>query len=64
MLIKSKNVKNNYLFFLIINNYQLFVNIEPYKISMVNHAFYKYFLFLLYNIHTAFLHSEQKFVAL
>ncbi|RNA31748.1 hypothetical protein BpHYR1_001108 [Brachionus plicatilis] len=39
--------------------------LRPYTISMVNHTFYKYslFLFLQYP-HPAFLHFEQKFVAL
>ncbi|RNA12806.1 hypothetical protein BpHYR1_039178 [Brachionus plicatilis] len=42
----SKKNPNNMNFF----TFQSFL--RPYKISMVNHTFYKYSLYLLYNIHT------------
>ncbi|RNA32434.1 hypothetical protein BpHYR1_009647 [Brachionus plicatilis] len=43
-------------------NYQPFL--KPYKISMVNHTFYKYSLFLLYKIHTLLFYILNKNLSL
>ncbi|RNA07953.1 hypothetical protein BpHYR1_002173 [Brachionus plicatilis] len=52
---KKKKIKSIKRFYLYLNIFEFYRNScisMPYKISMVNHTFYKYSLFLLYNIYT------------